>query len=349
MSGTALSTNAESLVVAPEAAPVESSFVLEQQGLTEVSEAELMGEESEAQSTPGTSDPLAEESALEEKAEGKKEEEEKKDPEPEQEPVEKPEKPPTGYVPLKAVKEAREENRYLKEQLSQLNAKIEELAKSKAEPEVKEPSKFDDFQTLSDEEFQDLAAEDPAQALVYMKQLSEFNEYKREQSEADRQAEQQKEYLENVFAIANAEMEKAVPGIFDADSPVASEFRDYAVGLGFTDDMFYLTNPATQIILPGETTPLLLGEQAAQILKVLANARSAAPVKAVDEQAIEQRLRAKIEAEVLSKLKSGPAYKSLSDVPQSNEDRVEFGDKVLSPQQFEKLTEKEQEAYLAGY
>lgn len=321
---------------------VTDTNVLEQQGLQDISEADLMGDVPEStENTPAHSE-SSEEDKTPDPVEEEKEEVKAEEPKKEEE-QEEPAKPPKGYVPLAAIHEVRGENKYLKEQLAELKAMLETKA---APPEVQAPEvpkEFADFQTLTDAEFQELAVESPAEALVYMKQLGAYQEYQRTLADNEKQQQATEEYLAQVYQAANAEMEKTVPGIFDADSPVAKEFQEYAVGLGFTEDMFYLTNPATRIILPGESEPLLLGEQAAQIVKLLANAKSQAP-KQVDEA----KLRAEIEKEMLTKIKSGSAFKSLSDVPATSEARPEFGDKVLTQAQFEKLSEKEQELYLAG-
>lgn len=322
---------------------VTDTNVLEQQGLQEVSEADLMGENPEStENTPAHSESsdVEETQTVDEETEEKEEEEVKA--EPEEEVKAEPEKPPKGYVPLAAVHEVRGENKYLKEQLAELKAQL--AAKPEVKVEAKpEPNPFEDFQTLTDAEFQELAVESPAEALVYMKQLTAYQEHQRSVADEKVQAEANEAYLAQVYQAANEEMERAVPGLLSEDSPVAKEFQEFAVDLGFTEDMFYLTNPATRIILPGESEPLLLGEQAAQIVKLLANAKSRAP-KQVDET----KLRKEIEAEMLSKIKSGTAFKSLADIPATSEARPEFGDKVLTQAQFEKLSEKEQELYLAG-
>ena len=64
---------------------------------------------------------------------------------------------------------------------------------------------------------------------------------------------------------------------------------------------------------------------------------------------VESELRKSIEAEFLAKFKKSPdenAFRSLTDVPST--ETAEFGDKVLSMVDFDKLNPKEQEAYLAG-
>ena len=333
-------------------APMSNSAVVELQGLTEVSEAELMGftpEAAEEKSAPPES--LAEETKpVEEKPKDTPLKEVVKEETPKEEtPKEEPVKPPKGFVPIAAIHEVRGENKYLKEQLAEIKAQLENRPVTPVVTETPEPSEFDDFSELSDAEFQELATDSPAEALLYMKQLNKYQEFKRKSAEETQQAAAAQEYLDTVFEKTNSEMEQIVPGIFDPESPAGTEFREFAVDLGFTDDMFYLTNPATQIILPGETEPLLLGEQAAQVIRLLANAKTkVSATQVVDVEKIKAETRAIVEAEFLAKIKTGQPFRSLSDVPVSNENRPEFKGKELSEAEFARLNAKEQELYLAG-
>ncbi len=330
----------------------------EAQGFEIVTDDQLRGEETE------------EESAEEEKTEDKAKETEEKSEEKEEDTKEEKsteskaeeltassestEKPPKGFVPLAAVKEARAENRYVKEQnllLQQQLVNMQNMSLPKVEDELQVE---DDFKVLSDDDFKDLAEDDAAEALVYMQKLNVFQENQRV-NEAHRVTEQQNVDITNdIMSNAQQAMEKAVPGIFDEDSEAQSELVTFAEDLGFNDDMFYLTNPATKIILPGETEALLLGDQAADILSVLTTARtkiSEATTK-VDEKAIEARIRKEVEAELVAKFKSkDSSFRSLSDVPKTNDLTDSMGDysgKVLSDTQFAKLSSVEQEKYLSG-
>jgi hypothetical protein len=143
-------------------------------------------------------------------------------------------------------------------------------------------------------------------------------------------------------------MEDAVPGLFDTASQASDDLREFAQGIGFTDELFYLTNPSTQIILPGQSEPILLGAQAAKILRVIATMKNAQPTK-VDVEAIKESVKRDLEKSIIGKVKQGTDFKSLAAVPTSEESRPEFSDKVLSEAQFMKLSTKEQELYLAGH
>jgi len=331
---------AESVLEA--SAPTIHDVVVQQQGLTEVSEAELRGE---------SEDSTGEQSANPEPSEKSKEPEENEEANQAILDKVKADKVPKGFVPLAAVHEVRGENKYLKEQIASLSAKIESLSKTAVNvaPPTAEPSEFESFEQLSDSEFLELASDSPSEALLYMNKLNKFQEFTRQKAESERAVQSQQEYLASIYEKTNLQMEEVVPGIFDPESPTASEFRDFAVDLGFTEDMFYLTNPATRVILPGETEPLLLGDQAADFIKLLANAKTKlASTQSVDVNAIRAELRKEIEADIMSKIKSNTPFRSISDIPSSNNDRPEFTGKMLSSDEFARLSEKEQELYLAG-
>jgi len=347
---------AEGTSVTEASAPTELNVetVLSLQGLTDVSEADLMGP-SPTENTTAPSESTGTEESKETTDEQVKdlstqETEEKSKETTEEKP--EPEKPPKGFVPLEAVHEVRGENKFLKAQLAELTAKVAQLSQVAPQLVVPPPEpvvhEFTDFVELTDDEFKALAAEDAPEALVYMKQLNAFHEFQRKTAENARLEEARQEYLNDVFTASNAAMEQAVPGIFDAESPAAKEFEAFAVGLGFTNDMFYLTNPATQIIIPGETEPLLLGEHAAQVVAVLANAMKGSPVKPVDEAALRATIRRELEGEILQKLKTGQDFRSLSNVPQATTEVPEKSVAILSEAQFAKLSSAEQELYLAG-
>jgi len=288
--------------------------VLAQQGLVDVSEADLMGLDSTPGETPAPPEPSVQKDVPLEPAVV---------PEPAESVV--PEKPPKGFVPIAAIHEVRGENKYLKEQISQLTEKVTLLSQTVNTPpavvQAPESSKFDDFVALTDEEFTALATDSPVDALEYVKQFNEFTEFKRQKAESERAAAEAKladesyqDYVAQVFESTGRAMEQVVPGLLNPESPEAIAFQDFASSLGFTEELYYLTNPATQIILPDQKEPLLLGEHAAQIISVLAAARNFKPV---DEAALTAKIRAELEIEILNKIKSGNTdFRSLSSIPQ---------------------------------
>lgn len=328
-------------------APSSDSSVLAAQGLTDISEADLRGPSTTEYTAP--SEPKVKETTEKDtEVLVTKEDEVILSEVEESVPV----KAPKGFVPLSALHEVRGENKYLKEELARLSSLATETAElDNLDDGALNASEFDDFVELTEAEFTLLAEDAPVDALKYMNKLNAYNAYVQQTQYAVQQDAINQEYLSQVYAEASREMEEAVPGLFDVDSEASTEFRDFALSVGFDESMFYLTNPMTRIILPGDTKPVVLGEHAAQIIKVLAQARSLASKPSegsVDLVAIKESMRKEIEAEVMSKIKAGTSFRSLNSVPDSGETRPEFADTVLSEAAFLKLSPKEQEMYLAG-
>lgn len=315
-----------------------ADIVVSDQGLPEISEAELRGEDQ-------TGDAEEPQTGLAEETETKAEDGEVESKETETTPP-KTEPPPKGFVPTAALKEAREENRQLKDRLRQLEAKSLDAPLVSAEVPVVNP----DFKVLSKTEFLELSEESPREALVYMQELQEHKDALRAIQEQETLNARRAQEVEGLFEEAVEQMSAAVPGLFDENSTAQQELATFAEDIGFSKDLFYLTNPETQIILPGEKTPLYLGSQAASIIKMLATVRNKVGATPVDtiRKSIEAELRPKIEAEVLSKIKSGTKkpFVSLTDIPTSASTAPLKG--VLTEAEYARLSPSEQKAYLSG-
>lgn len=298
---------------------------LKELGLEDISEDDLMGiEEEEAEEEP---EPEEKETA----------EEKKTEPLPP-----KAEAPPKGFVPTKAIQEAREENRYLKEQIKALQEKVDAIAQNK-ESKVEETE--EEFKVLSKLELIELAEESPQEAIAYMLELQNYKEQQAEKQQSEKQRAEAHEQAKILFKETADLMEQAVPGIFDEKSDTQTKLVEFAESLGFTEDLFFLTNPETMIVLPGETTPRYLGKQAAGVLKFIAGLKDKV---AVDSEAIVKKLRSEIENEVLKKVKSsGKSFKSLNDITTSESDAPK-AKRTLSEAELMKLSDKELQAYLSG-
>lgn len=276
------------------------------------------------------------------------------------------EKPPKGYVKIEALHEARDINKHLKNENARLKVQqYEAQDQAKVEPLVteKEIKEFENFKPMSEEEFEDKFEDDSKAGLKYLQKLGQFHDFQRRQADTKLATERQErelsaaaDELEKIYATTEVLMEDVLPGIFD-DETVKSELTKFAEDIGFTEDLFYLTNPETRIILPGESKPLVLGEQAADILKVLVTARTKFNENAATkidndklEAKIEKKLRKEIEKELLAKFKKSgddDSYKSIDDIPTS-ENENEFRNQVLSEAELNKLTPAQQDAYLSG-
>lgn len=301
-------------------------------GLTSVTNEELHGEEA-----PEEVVEPAEEEKVEETTEEAKEEAVEPEGEKTETPPPKVEPPPKGFVPTAALREAREELRELKERIKNL-----EQSKAVPPPVPEEPKST--FKVLTKAEFAELSEESPREALLYMAELDEYKEAQRAQQQKQLQQSQRQAEAERVINESVKLMSEAVPGIFDEGSTVQQELTEFAQEIGFTKDMFYLTNPETLVILPGETEPVYLGSQAASILKMLATTRQKVTAKQ-DMTAI----RKEIEAEMLAKLKTsgGKKFTSLADIPTSKTD-PQISKSSVSELEFAKMSKEEQRAYLTG-
>lgn len=311
---------------------------LTEHGLEAVSDDDLRGIEEEEEEEE------AEEESEETPEEGDENDSEEEEEETETPPPEESKKPPKGFVPTKAIQEVRQENRYLKDQIKALEEKIEAVAKrpaEKAEPE-------EEFKVLSKEELLELYEDDPREALAY---TVELQEHKEKQAAKEKEAQLQQyetAQAQQVFKETADLMEKAVPGIFDDESDTQEKLVEFAESMGFSENLFFLTNPETKVILPGESKPTYLGKQAAEVLGFIAGLQE--KLNSPDRTKMETELRKTIEAEVLQKLKSSPGkdFKSLADIPTSETEKPRKFDRVLSETEFAKLSAQEQEAYLTG-
>ena len=265
------------------------------------------------------------------------EEAEKKTGDETQEPEpEKSAKPPKGFVPLEALHEVRGENRYLKEQIAELQAAPPKETAPKADAEEAKP----EFEVLSDEDFDALVDEDPLKAIRYQRDLNTHERLVSKQ-EAD-YAKGETEFASTVREAQTA-METAVPGIFTEEG-VQRALVEKAESLGFSEDLFYLTNPSTQVILPGSSEPVLLGKAAASILSVIQNASA----KSTEKVKSEDEIREEVTAELMKKFKSGDGdFKSLTLAPKSKNTKIAKG-KELSESDMLKLSDADLEIYLAG-
>ena len=243
---------------------------------------------------------------------------------------------------------------------------IAELTKLVANGSTKDKADVVDtnaFDVLSKEAYAKLVEDDPSAALVYQHDLIEHNEIVRTKAAEDlatatadanatAQAEYDQEETQDIVDTALAQMEKVVPGIFGEDSKDHEELLTFADDLGFSDDMFYLTNPATRVILPGQTEPLLLGDQAVSVLQMLVTAKSklADADKTTDVEALTATIRKEVEGELLAKFKkeTGQEFKPLTSIPKSEGGQNFSKVDNLTEAQIAKLPPDEYEAYLAG-
>lgn len=245
---------------------------------------------------------------------------------------EKVKKPPKGFVPLKAVHEAREKIDALRAELDTLKAE-------------REAPKDEEFKVLSEEDFDKLLAEDIFEAMKYERKLRQYNE-----EMATKQAAEKAE--RDAISKAQARMLKAVPGLFDPEAKVNQDLAEFALTEGLDVDFLKaVTDPATKIIPRGGKSPILLGEQAAGFVEFLFGTYSKGSseaeriAKAVAEA--EVKTREAVTKEMMAKIKENAAdHRSIGDLPGVS-DKIKSG-ALLTEAELAALSEEEQRAYLGG-
>jgi hypothetical protein len=338
---------------------------------------ELTGEEAEeaaAEDDPTETDEEAADDKQETATASEPEAEVSEEPEPEsQEDEPEQAKEPEGYVRLEALHEARGENRYLKSRIAQLEAEKAEISTKAAQP-----GWMDSFKKLSTEELRDLMADDPDAAVEYAEKLADYNTYEKEKEANAKAAAEAAEHNEIRVHTAFERIESAAPGIY-SDKNVQAEIADFAESIGFTPDMFALTNPRNTISIEGGP-PVALGEAAAGLVEMLAYLKSSVDsqfgseskpsqkktqavaggepatterqlpdIEAITAKVTEEVMK-KVQGNVLDKLKSkstDAGVKTLSDIQSSGNEEFSTS-KILTQEQIEKLSPEQQRRYLSG-
>jgi len=271
---------------------------------------------------------------------------------------------PEGHVPLAALHQARGEITRLKGELSAVRAQKSE-PQSERLVTAKESEEFKDFSVVTKAKLAERFEDDPVGAAEYTDKLGKYYDFKNresrqktldEQSAKDQEAHEAA--LVEEYDRASGEMEEVLPGLFSNDE-VQEGITTFAESLGFGENLFFLTNPTTQVILPGGDTPVPLGARAAAMLRTLVTARTKlTESKPVDTKALETKIRVEVEKEIrgelekeyLAKVKAharGDKYTSLDDVPTADADRALSG-KVLSENDISRLSPAALEEYLKG-
>ena len=294
---------------------------------------------------PAKTDKKAEDAkALEAKAEADAKAEAEKKPEP------KDVKPPEGYVPHAALHEERIKRQELADELRGLQEKV-----SKMEQEPEEEA----FKILSDEEFDELAEEDPVEAVKYERALNKhLREQEAKKVEAD--ARQKRHGQDNLVVKQSFErMEKAVPGIHEEGNTINQDLSQFAIDNGFEPDFLQaMTAPGTLILPPGAKSAVLLGNGAAGLVEMIAKLRGVsetsdpAKIRAEVKTEVEKELRESITKELITKFKQGSigseAFESIGDVPGASGDAPVLFSGNLDEKRYANMTPKERERALGA-
>lgn len=293
--------------VAPSAEDL--GFVDEEGALLEEEQEEPVeeGESEEAKADEET--PAEEVSEEETPAEEKSEAEEAKS-----------DKPPPGYVPHAALHEERMLRQKLTEEVGGLR---EELSALKAKVETPEE---DSFKILSDQEFDELAEDDPAEAVKYERRL---NKYLREEAAKESKSKDEQDQYYKDQALINQSfkrMEAVVPGLHEDGNNIDQELTDFATSNGFAPDFLAaMTSPGTLVLPPGAKEAVLLGDGAAglveMIYKLYSSNKANDPntLRAQIKEEVEKELTTTITEQLMKKFKTSgldtKGFKAIGDVP----------------------------------
>ena len=275
-------------------------------------------------------------------------------------------KPPKGYVPLPAMQQAREKNRSLEGENSQLKAQLESLTATVnqlTQQGVKQPEQKDEggFKRLSEEELADLTESSPDEAIKYLANLQAHQErdfqQRLEQAQQEAVVKAQREHATAEVSSAYERIEKAIPGLYDENSEAWNDLTSFASEVGITPEVFALAStPEALGLLPGQDEPQLVGARAADFVEALVGLQeqlaSRGSRKETMRKELETEIRAEVEKELLTKFKNDgdSEHRSVTDI-QGTKTEVEgegFGDKVLTHAEFANLSDADKERYLAG-
>jgi len=308
-------------------------------------EKEPGSEEDAAAAQPeGDKKPTVEEKAEKEKAAAEKEVE----------------KPPAGYVEIAALKEARAQLKDTREEykreIDSLRREIASMQAALPREETPEDKQWKDFKLLSKEEFQDLADENPIDAIKYQQDQREYEKYQEKLKAAEYEEQRQVEEDRKVVEGTIAKIKEEVPGIYDKDSEIRGSLTEFAVesGIGKTA-LGIITDPATLVLPPGAEQPVLLGEHAAEVVRMIHKVyglTKGGPSRESMKKEIEKELRATIEKETLAKFKDGSLgeeFKDIGEIPSGEPpDEDIFGKTDFTEEQWARLPASRRKTLLGG-
>ena len=330
-----------------------------------VSDDELMGKDPEEDEKPKGESAASPEPKGDESKEPEKEPDEKSGEEQDEEPGEgeKSEKdedapdytspPPKGYVPLpalqnerKAAEELRKALNSAEESKNELLAEIEAL---KHTPES-DPEWFTNFKVLSVDEFEEMVDEDPDEASKYQYRLNEYNKIREAKNQTVLAERQRRDREQQIIERSVKAIQDAVPGLYgEGNEKIMDAFVKTAVDAGFDEQYLnVMSRPDTLIIPPGGKVPVPLGAGAVSLTKLIDALYKASNVRSKIEAELRPELEKEITAKLMEKLKikSTDEFKSITSVPGSGGEPG--GVAELSEADLAKLSDADQERYLAG-
>lgn len=214
----------------------------------------------------------------------------------------KPDKPPKGYVPIQALKQARET-------IKAKNAKIAELtAKEDGEEE---------FKPLTETEYKDLLDNDPDAAALYNFRYNNYKEKSKLQDEvADTEAKLE-QFHQSEALNAVEEIKREIPE-FHTDKELQASMIKYATDNGFDIEYLgYMSKPGTMILPPGADAPFVLGKGAASLVKLIHKSMQNSPeaLRASIREEVTKEVTDKVTKELMAKINNDTdAFASIGDI-----------------------------------
>jgi len=322
-------------------------------------EAELMGEEPEAESETDTQEksdePQETKKEEDESATSQPEEEEDKSDGDEEKEEPKDTKPPDGYVPFAALKEERSKRQDQGREIAELKSQINDLLEMVSKPQARAEESGDEFKMLSEKEFEELLDDDPVKAIEY--QRREFR-YLREQESKEREnrtlAERER-HDERLVDGAFERLHKNIPDLFEENSDVGERLSTFASEYGFAPEhLSALGDPRTLILTPGAEEPVPLGERAAALIEFIhgvnktVSENTPEKLRASVESELRKSITDEVTKELTKKLKSNPTdFKSIGDTPTQPENPDEHG-RDYTEAEWARLPKEKREALLYG-
>lgn len=286
-------------------------------------------------------------------------------------------KPPEGYVEVKALQEAREENKKLKTQITEtqnaLLAKIAELEEKISKPAEKkaddkpdpEAERWKDFKVKTRDELKKLIEDDPVEAQIYQNDLIEYKDYQKKQESVKAEAETKTKAENEKLMTAINEAAKSVylkidaevPGIYKKENGISEKMLNFAESLDIPPGFLSIFTDPKTIIKPSATgQENILGNGALYVVRLVNKLLQSHESKSNLEKDIEKKYADKFEADkkawvadIEKKLKSSDReFTSLADIAASNSSGDIGGPKVLSEAALKKLNKQDFERYLQG-
>lgn len=255
-----------------------------------------------------------------------------------------------------AVRQERQTVSTLKKENQRLSAELEKAGTPEASE--KEAEKWKDFKPLSEEEYDQLLADDSDEASMYLYKYNLWRDYRDTVNKRQTSELQAKTAEQEIVNYGIQALEEILPGITEGKNEMAVELTDFASGHGIEAGVLQiLADPRTKITTSkGES--LIMGDGAAQLIKLLKStfeAVSNVPDESKIRTEIEAELRPKIEAEVrevfVEKLKqdpSGGSFRSLDNVTGGAEKEVKPLTGTVTEADYARMNEQEKSALLGA-